>query len=183
MPVVNAHPHLLKQLESQLGSNWSVKHTFRNVLRPARILPPIQVEYFRSGGANIFILMSLTANFCNSVNSRSPKPFVKVLPPESTMLLYSDFRRSRSVRLMASTTIWCTPGYSRPMISGSKRISGALKRSAPICVSVSRGTLSRLNNSYLEPVAVRKNVFGNLALVGLDANPFPFLPLWVMGHV
>jgi hypothetical protein len=49
------------------------------------------------------------------------------------MLEYRSLRRSRSVRLMASTTIWCTPGYSRPMISGSKRISGARKRSAPIC--------------------------------------------------
>jgi hypothetical protein len=36
------------------------------------------------------------------------------------------------VRLMASITIWCMPGYSSPMISGSKRISGARNLSAPI---------------------------------------------------
>lgn len=108
------------------------RHTFLNVLNPARILPPIQVEYFLSGGAKIFIRMSLTASFCTSVSKRSPKPFVSVLPPDSTMLEYKSRRRSRSVRLIESTTIWCTPGYSRPMISGSKRISGARKRSAPI---------------------------------------------------
>ena len=96
------------------------------------MLPPIQVEYLRSGGAKIFILMSLTASFWTSVKSRSPKPLVRVLPPERTMLEYRSLRKSRSVRLMESTTIWCTPGYSRPMISGSKRISGARKRSAPI---------------------------------------------------
>lgn len=99
------------------------------------MLPPIHVEYFLSGGAKIFIRMSLTASFCSSDSSRSPNPFVRVLPPESTMLPYSDFRRSMSVRWIDSITIWCTPGYSRPTISGSKRISGALKRSAPICES------------------------------------------------
>lgn len=59
--------------------------TFLNVLRPAKILPPIQVEYFLSGGAKIFIRMSLTASLCTSVKRRSPKPLVSVLPPESTM--------------------------------------------------------------------------------------------------
>lgn len=58
-------------------------------------------------------------------------PLVSVEPPDNTMFPNSDLRRSRSVRLMASTTIWWIPGYSRPMISGSKRISGARKRSEP----------------------------------------------------
>jgi hypothetical protein len=60
-----------------------------------------------------------------------------VLPPDKTIFPNSDFRRSRSVRFMASTTIWWMPGYSRPIISGSKRISGARKRSAPIFSPVS----------------------------------------------
>lgn len=106
--------------------------TFLNVLNPAKILPPIQVEYFLSGGAKILILISFTANLCTSCNSLSPKPLVKVLPPERTIFPNSDFRKSRSVRLIASTTIWWIPGYSRPIISGSKRISGARNRSAPI---------------------------------------------------
>lgn len=82
-----------------------VEQTFLNVLSPARILPPIHVEYFLSGGANIFILISLTANFWTSCSNLSPKPFVNVLPPDKTILPKRDFRRSRSVRLIASTTI------------------------------------------------------------------------------
>lgn len=137
MPVVNAHPHLCLLVQVSVSMHSRVKHTLRKVLNPARILPPIHVEYLRSGGAKILILISLTASFCSSVSRRSPKPLVSVLPPDSTMLLYRDLRRSRSVRLMASTTIWCTPGYSSPIISGSNRISGARNRSVPICYLVS----------------------------------------------
>lgn len=49
--------------------------TFLNVLKPARIEPPIQVEYFRSGGAKILIFSSLIASFFVSFSSRSPKPW------------------------------------------------------------------------------------------------------------
>lgn len=49
-------------------------HIFLNVLRPARMLPPIQVEYLRSGGALIRILVSRRASFLTSCSSRSPKP-------------------------------------------------------------------------------------------------------------
>ena len=136
MPIVNAHPHLYTVSHPSFRLiNVNGSHTLRKVLRPARMLPPIQVEYLRSGGAKIFILISLTATFCSSVNNRSPKPLVRVLPPDKTILLYRDFLRSRSTRLIASATIWCTPGYSSPIISGSNKISGALKRSAPICQS------------------------------------------------
>jgi hypothetical protein len=110
-----------------------VTHIFRNVLNPARIEPPIHVLYFRSGGAKILIFISLTASRRTSLRSRSPKPLVRVDPPDMTMLPNNDFLRSISVRLIASTTIWCTPGYSSPMISGSNRISGALNLSVPSC--------------------------------------------------
>lgn len=144
MPVINADPHLPdKRLSishdvvtygvlAREERRHSMGHTFLNVLRPAKILPPIQVLYFLSGGAKILILMSLTANRCTSWRSRSPNPLHSVDPPDSTMLANRDFRRSMSVLFMASTTIWCTPGYSRPIISGSKRISGARNRSTPI---------------------------------------------------
>lgn len=108
MPVINADPHLqyCQQVSPVISSfNSRMQHTFLNVLKPAKILPPIQVEYFLSGGAKIFIRMSLTANRCTSVKRRSPKPLVSVLPPDSTMFAYSAFRRSRSVLLMESTTI------------------------------------------------------------------------------
>jgi hypothetical protein len=60
--------------------------TFLNVLRPARMLPPVHVVYMRSGGASILILMSFTASLCTSCNNLLPNPLVKVDPPESTML-------------------------------------------------------------------------------------------------
>ena len=133
VPVIDADPHLKIKLALCIQITSNTPHTFLKVLSPAKILPPIQVEYFLSGGAKILILISFTANFCTSCSNLSPKPFVNVLPPDKTIFPNRDFRRSRSVRFMASTTIWWMPGYSRPMISGSKRISGARNRSAPIC--------------------------------------------------
>lgn len=50
------------------------KLTFLNVLNPARIDPPIHVLYFRSGGANILIFISLTARRRTSERRRSPNP-------------------------------------------------------------------------------------------------------------
>ena len=123
--------HIWNSISSPSQQVIKLPHTFLKVLRPAKILPPIHVEYFLSGGAKILILISFTANLCTSCSNLSPKPFVNVLPPDRTMFPNRDFRRSRSVRFMASTTIWWMPGYSRPMISGSKRISGARNRSAP----------------------------------------------------
>ena len=43
------------------GSSWyssAETHILRKVLRPAKMLPPIHVEYLRSGGAEILIFMS-----------------------------------------------------------------------------------------------------------------------------
>lgn len=114
------------------------------------MLPPIQVLYFLSGGANILILISFSANLCNSCSSRSPNPFVRVEPPESTILPKSDFLRSRSVFWMAWTTTSWIPGYSDPMSSGSKSSSGALQRSAPIYIPVSISHLSK-RNILLQP--------------------------------
>lgn len=132
MPVVDTDPHLDTKLALCVRDTAQSAPTFLKVLSPAKILPPIHVEYFLSGGAKILILISFTANLCTSCNNLSPKPLVNVLPPDNTMFPKRAFRRSRSVRLIASTTIWWMPGYSRPMISGSKRISGARNRSAPI---------------------------------------------------
>jgi hypothetical protein len=87
------------------NSKIHITHTFLKVLNPARMLPPVQVVYLRSGGAKIFIRISLTANRCTSMSNRSPKPFVNVDPPERTMLPNRAFRKSRSVRWIESTTI------------------------------------------------------------------------------
>lgn len=90
LPSFVAHPHLSQTFISLdlLAYHIKVanKLTFLNVLNPARILPPIHVLYFLSGGAKILIRISFTAILCTSYKSRSPKPFVNVAPPESTML-------------------------------------------------------------------------------------------------
>jgi len=124
VPFVCANPHLFL-VSSAIQIHRASRLTFLKVLNPARIPPPIHVVYFRSAGAEIRIFMSSTANLLISRINRSGKFLQSVEPPERTMLRYSDFRRSRSVRIMASWTIWWTPGYSRPISSGSKRISGA----------------------------------------------------------
>lgn len=106
VPIIDPHPHLEALVKIIVQQYISVSRpTFRKVLNPARMLPPIHVLYFLSGGAKILILISLIASLCTSCSNRSPKPLVSVEPPESTMLPNKDFRRSISVRLIASTTI------------------------------------------------------------------------------
>ena len=56
-------------------------HIFLKVSRDDRMLPPIQVEYNRSCGAEILILISLGASFLTSDKRRSPKPLNNVEPP------------------------------------------------------------------------------------------------------
>lgn len=112
-------------IEDEKDENWEFQLTFLNVFKPARMPPPIHVVYFRSEGALTLIFISSTASLLISRIKRSGKFLHSVEPPERTMLRYNDLRRSRSVRVMASWTIWWTPGYSRPIISGSNRISGA----------------------------------------------------------
>ena len=48
-----------------------------------------------------------------------------VVPPATTIELNSVLRKSTSVFMIVEWTISWTPGYSRPIKSGLKRISGA----------------------------------------------------------
>ena len=57
-------------------------HNCENVESDARIEPPIQVEYFRSGGAMILTLMELGAKAVTSSCMRSEMPGYMVLPPD-----------------------------------------------------------------------------------------------------
>ena len=58
-----------------------------NVDKDARMLPPTNVVYMRSVGAEIFILVSFGADGCRftSLSKRSPNPGNKVDPPASTI--------------------------------------------------------------------------------------------------
>ena len=86
LPFVLLYPHLQYVSVCNVHREVPAELTFLNVLRPARMLPPVHVVYMRSGGANILILMSFTASRCTSWSNRLPNPFVNVEPPDSTML-------------------------------------------------------------------------------------------------
>jgi len=63
--------------------SFRVTHIFLKVASEAKMDPPIHVEFIRSGGAQILILVSRGANFLTSESKRSPKPSNKVEPPAS----------------------------------------------------------------------------------------------------
>ena len=71
-------------------------HICWKVDREARIEPPIQTEYFRSGGAMILIFIVEGARAVISFCMRSAIPGYMVLPPESTVLAYRSLRMSTS---------------------------------------------------------------------------------------
>ena len=69
---------------------------FWNVLSDARMEPPIQTEYLRSGGATILTFMLAGERAVSSFCIRSPIPGNMVVPPERTTFPYKSRRTSRS---------------------------------------------------------------------------------------
>jgi hypothetical protein len=63
--------------------------------REANMDPPIQTEYFRSGGAMILIFIVEGASDVNSFCKRSTIPGNNEEPPESTTLLKRSLRISQ----------------------------------------------------------------------------------------
>jgi hypothetical protein len=61
-------------------------HICWNVEREDKIDPPIQTEYFLSGGATTLIFMVDGARAVNSLVIRSAMPGNMVVPPDMTML-------------------------------------------------------------------------------------------------
>uniref|UniRef100_A0A182TXX1 Uncharacterized protein n=1 Tax=Anopheles melas TaxID=34690 RepID=A0A182TXX1_9DIPT len=66
----------------------------------ARMDPPIQTEYLRSGGAMILILIVDGASEVISFCIRSAIPGYMVVPPDRTLLAYRSLRMSTSQRMM-----------------------------------------------------------------------------------
>merc|ERR1712018_687095 len=64
------------------------------------MLPPIQTEYLRSGGATTLIFMVDGAKAVSSLVMRSPMPVNMVVPPGSTTLAYRSLRISTSHFIM-----------------------------------------------------------------------------------
>merc|ERR1719204_2104553 len=73
-----------------------VIHISWKVLSEERMEPPIQTEYFRSGGATILTLTAEGARAVISLFSRLSMFGNMVEPPESTVLVYRSRRMSTS---------------------------------------------------------------------------------------
>ena len=71
-------------------------HICWKVEREAKIEPPIQTEYFLSGGAMILILMVDGARAVISFYILSAIPGYMVVPPDNTVLAYKSFLISTS---------------------------------------------------------------------------------------
>lgn len=80
-------------------------HMFLKVESDARILPPTKVEYKRSVGADILILVSFGDSGCFliSLSNRSPKPGNNVEPPDKIICEKNVRRKSMSVRMIDFT--------------------------------------------------------------------------------
>ena len=77
-----------------------VIHICAKVVRDERIDPPIQTEYFLSGGAMILIFIVGGARAVISFCILSAIPGNIVVPPERTVLAYRSFLMSTSHFMM-----------------------------------------------------------------------------------
>ncbi len=131
--------YLNKTLAPSSSYSFFVTHILLKAFNDETVAPPIQHEFFLLLGAIKVTFMSLGANFWMLLCRRSLKPINSVVPPAAMILLYRVFLRSISHFLMALITISCTPGYSRPILSGENNISGALYFSEDIFMDVPSG--------------------------------------------
>merc|ERR1711988_309187 len=89
--------HLRWTMDGPLSSYSCLEiHICWKVESDERIEPPIQTEYFRSGGAMIFTFIEAGASAVISLDMRSAMPAYMVVPPESTTLAYKSLRMSTS---------------------------------------------------------------------------------------
>merc|ERR1711973_407219 len=97
MEVVTASKHFLWTMDGPDSSYSCLEiHICWKVEREARMEPPIQTEYFLSGGAIILIFMVLGAKAVISFCMRSAIPGYMVVPPDKTVLAYKSFLISTS---------------------------------------------------------------------------------------
>merc|ERR1719502_37614 len=115
-------------------------HICWNVERDDKMDPPIQTEYFLSGGATTLIFIVEGANAVSSLVIRSPMPGNIVVPPERTTLLYRSLRMSTSHFMMDWKVVSWMPLASLPMKLGWKSTSGQRKRSLPTVMMLPSGS-------------------------------------------
>merc|ERR1719468_687752 len=110
--------------------------------------PPIQTEYFLSGGAMILILMVEGARAVISFCIRSAIPGYMVVPPDMTVLAYRSFLMSTSHFMMELYVVSWIPQASIPRKEGWKRASG------------------HLNSIMKCDVDIRKDLYANTVMSG-----------------
>eukprot|EP01083_Nonionella_stella_P161224 527791_1 len=89
-----------------------------NVDNVDKMEPPIQTEYFRSGGAIILIVIESCAKSLISFFTRSCNPLYIVLHQEVTKLPYISFLISSSHFMIDVIVNLCIPSCYNPMNDG-----------------------------------------------------------------
>merc|ERR550539_2280645 len=110
-------------------------HICWKVEREARMDPPIQTEYFLSGGAMILILMVEGARAVISFCILSAIPGYMAVPPDMTVLAYRSFLMSTSHFMMELNVVSWMPQASIPRKEGWKRASGQRNLSLPMVMT------------------------------------------------
>merc|ERR1719375_1627935 len=139
--LVHVQKHLRWTIVGPLSS-YSVFeiHICWKVESDDRMLPPIQTEYLRSGGAITLIFIVDGASAVSSFVMRSPMPANIVVPPDSTTLLYRSLRMSTSHFMMDWKVVSWIPLASLPIKLGWNRTSGQRKRSLPTVMMLPSGS-------------------------------------------
>merc|ERR1719410_3270144 len=110
-------------------------HISWKVLSEDRMEPPIQTEYFRSGGATILTLIEAGANAVISFVRRTSIPGNMVVPPDNTVFVYKSRRISTSHFIIDSYANLWIPSLSLPIKFGLNNTSEHLNRSAPTVIT------------------------------------------------
>ena len=110
-------------------------HICWKVDNEARMEPPIQTEYFLSGGATTLIFIVEGARAVSSLVILSAMPGYMVVPPDMTMLAYKSLLISMSHFMMVWKVQSWMPEASLPMREGWKRTSGHLNLSFPMTIT------------------------------------------------
>ena len=102
--------------------------------------PPIQAEYFLSGGAMILIFIVLGAKAVISFCIRSAMPGYIVEPPDNTVLAYKSLRISTSHIMILLYVVSWIPVDSIPRKDGWNMASWHLNRSLPMVMTCPSGS-------------------------------------------
>merc|ERR1711988_1202143 len=137
----SAQKHLRWTIVGPLSSYSCFEiHICWNVDSEDRIDPPIQTEYFRSGGAITLIFIVDGASAVSSFVIRSPIPGNMVVPPDRTTFAYKSLRISTSHFMIVWNEVSWMPLASLPMKLGWNKTSGHRNRSFPTAIRFPSGS-------------------------------------------